>query len=432
MNQAVSAFLSKHNFVRHVDIDTVADAILHDMNLGLRGEAADEDMIRTWSNPPEASAAGKSVIVIDAGGTNFRSCLVTFDAQGKTDISFMEKTKMPGVDKELPRKEFFDQIAENLEHLKDKSDSIGFCFSYPMEITDDGDGILIGFSKEVKAPEVVGSRIGKCLKDALVEHGWKKPRRITLMNDTVAALLAGAACPDPGMKYSSYIGLILGTGLNAAYIQPAIPGVKDFPKQIVVCESGKFRSVNRSDFDVAVDRRTVKPGTFYMEKLCSGAYLGPQSLEVLKTAAAEGLFSEKCCARIAKLESMTLIEADAFLHGPYNTSSVLGAVMADVGTEKDYDCMYQLLDAVMERSARYAASILTAAVIQSGEGHNASKPVCILCNGSTYYKTHGVNERVHGYLEDVLTRERGLYWEIISRDNDITLGAAIGGLIERR
>jgi len=432
MNQAVSAFLSKHNFVRHVDIDTVADAILDDMNCGLRGEKADQDMIRTWSNPPETAAAGKSVIVIDAGGTNFRSCLVTFDPQGRADISFMEKTKMPGVEKELPRKEFFDQIASNLDHLKDKADSIGFCFSYPMEITDDGDGILIGFSKEVKAPEVVGCRIGKCLKDALSEHGWKKVRRVTLMNDTVAALLAGAACPDPGMKYSSYIGLILGTGLNAAYIQPAFTGRKAEPKQIIVCESGKFRSVNRSDFDVAVDSRTVKPGTFYMEKLCSGAYLGPQSLEAVKSAAADGLFSEKCCNRLSKLESLTLIEADSFLHGPYNTSSVLGAVMAETGTAEDYDRLYQLLDAVMERSARYAAAILTAAVVQSGEGRNASLPVCILCNGSTYYKTHCIDARVRGYLEEVLTRERGLYWEIISRDNDITLGAAIGGLIERK
>src|SRR5574344_250758 len=431
MNNAVSNFLSKHNFVRHVDIDTVAESMLDDMNRGLTGGKADEDMIKTYCNPPEKTAAGRSVIVIDAGGTNFRSCLVTFDAQGKAEISFMEKTKMPGVEKELPRKEFFDQIAANLEHLKDKSDSIGFCFSYPMEITDDGDGILLGFSKEVKAPEVVGCRVGKCLKDALAEHGWKKPRRITLCNDTVAALLAGAACPDPGMKYSSYIGLILGTGLNAAYIQPALPGKKDFPKQIVVCESGKFKSVNRSDFDIAVDSRTVKPGTFFMEKLCSGAYLGPQSLEVLKAAAAEGLLGEKCAARIAKLESMTLIEADAFLHAPYNTSSVLGAIAAETASEDDYDTVYQLLDAVMERSARYASAILTACVIQSGEGTNASKPVCILCNGSTYYKTHAISDRVHGYLEETLTRERGLYWEIISRDNDITLGAAIAGLIER-
>ena len=56
--------------------------------------------------------------------------------------------------------------------------------------------------------------------------------------------------------------------------------------------------------------------------------------------------------------------------------------------------------------------------------------MCILCNGSTYFKTHMLARRVHGYLEEVLTKGRGLYWEIISRENDITLGAAIAGLIE--
>ena len=126
MNRAVSAFLAKHNFVRHVDIDSAVDALLHDMNAGLRGQKSYQDMIRTYSNPPEQPVSGKSVIVIDAGGTNFRSCLVSFNEQGKESIDFLEKTKMPGVAKALSRSDFFDEIASNIEHLKDKADSIGF------------------------------------------------------------------------------------------------------------------------------------------------------------------------------------------------------------------------------------------------------------------------------------------------------------------
>ena len=156
MNNAAAAFLGKHNFNTHLDINSVVDAMLFDMDEGLSGRPAAEDMIKTFCNPPDRPAAGESVIVIDAGGTNFRSCLVTFDQQGKASIDFMEKTRMPGIERELNRKEFFDQFAENLEHLKDKSANIGFCFSYPMTITEDGDGVLIGFSKEIKAPEVVG------------------------------------------------------------------------------------------------------------------------------------------------------------------------------------------------------------------------------------------------------------------------------------
>ena len=94
MNNAVSAFLSSHNFVRHVDVNTVAESILDDMNRGLNGLKSDEDMIPTWCMPPKAKVVNKSVIVIDAGGTNFRSCLVTFDANGCASISEMEDEGM--------------------------------------------------------------------------------------------------------------------------------------------------------------------------------------------------------------------------------------------------------------------------------------------------------------------------------------------------
>lgn len=428
MNKTVSSFLSRHNFVNHVDVLSVAQAILDDMSNGLAGKKADEDMIKTFCNPPESSAKGKSVIVIDAGGTNFRSCLVTFDENGVPSISEMEKTKMPGVEKELSRKEFFEQLACNLEHLKNKSDRIGFCFSYPMTITEDGDGILLGFSKEVKAPEVVGSKVGECLVASLKQHGWNDIKRITLCNDTVAALLAGASMTDNVENFSSYIGFILGTGMNAAYVQPACDkcGIK---KQIIVCESGKVTSVNQSEFDRDYDKTTVKPGTFLLEKLCSGAYLGPVSWFALQSACKDGLFTDKTCAEISKLPSLTLIEMDSFLHNPRSAGNVLGKILSENGTEEDYDRVYQILDAIAERSARYAAAILTACVIKTEEGKNASKPVCILCDGTTFHKTHMIKERVNAYLDEVLTNQLGLYWKIVSCDNDITLGAAISGLI---
>ena len=53
MNNQVSAFLSAHNFVNHVDVLTVAQAILSDMRKGLKKEGADQDIIRTFCNPPE-------------------------------------------------------------------------------------------------------------------------------------------------------------------------------------------------------------------------------------------------------------------------------------------------------------------------------------------------------------------------------------------
>lgn len=429
MSYAVSAFLGKYGFVEHTDVASVADSILFDMDEGLHKRPADQDMIRTWTAKPESACTNKSVIVIDAGGTNFRSCLVTFDANGKPEISEMEKTKMPGVERELGKKEFFDQIAANLEHLKDKAECIGFCFSYPMEITQDGDGILINFSKEVKAPEVVGCQVGKCLADALVEHGWKRPKRIALLNDTEAALLAGVANAAGGKNYSSYIGFILGTGMNAAYIQPPASDIGVKKPEIIVCEVGKFCKIPRSAFDNEFDKTSTKPGTFFMEKSSSGAYLGPISFYALQYAARDGLFSQKVAEKILALQSLTLIELDSFLHTPYNTTSVLGGILAECGTEQDYARVFEILDAIVERSARLAAAILVANVVKSGEGKDPTKPVCIVCDGTTFHKTYKIAARVEGYLEEILTKQRGLSWETVAVDNDITLGAAIGGLI---
>ena len=429
MNTTVSSFLMKHNFVNHIDVLALAQGILDDMRRGLKKQGSDQDMICTFCNPPKDTAKNESVIVIDAGGTNFRSCLVTFDEKGIPVISEMEKTKMPGVERELSRKDFFEQIANNLEHLKNKADRIGFCFSYPMEIQTDGDGILLGFSKEVKAPEVIGSKVGECLKTALAQHGWNTIKRITMCNDTTSALLAGAATAGDIHRYSSYIGYILGTGMNAAYLQPDCDccGIQ---KQIIVCESGKYKNINRSDFDIEFDKTTVKPGSFYLEKQCSGAYLGPVSTIILKTAAKEGIFSTKMNEELNKLEPLTLIEMDKFLHGPFNKDCALGKLACEVATEEDLDMLYQLLDAVVERSARCSAAILTACAIQTGAGKNAAHPVCILCNGTTFYKTWMVRERTAAYLDEILTNKLGIHWEIVSAENDITLGTAISGLIE--
>ncbi len=96
---AVSAFLGRNNFMPGgSEVNSVIDAMTFDMEEGLLrdpvnppGAGPSLDMIPTWAVPPESSPKNKSVIVIDAGGTNFRSCLVTFDDAGVPVISDMKR-----------------------------------------------------------------------------------------------------------------------------------------------------------------------------------------------------------------------------------------------------------------------------------------------------------------------------------------------------
>lgn len=442
--QSAAAFLSRHGFsAAGYDVNTVTEALLYDMKASLaygNGDidsmAGSEDMIPTWGLPPSEAPKNQKIIVIDAGGTNFRSCLVTFDADGKADISELEKTKMPGIGTELGKDEFFDAIAANLDHLKNKADRIGFCFSYAMDITPDGDGKVLKFSKEIKAKAVEGSFVGACLSDALVKRGWNRPKKITLLNDTTAALLAGASTATGGRAFSSYIGFILGTGMNTAYIESEpigkIAGMKDSAgkgapeQQIVVCESGRFNKVQRSDFDRDFDKTTNTPGLYVMEKQCSGAYLGPVALIALKQAADEGLFSKPVADAIKAIEKAETKDMDMFFFAPRNSETLYGKA-ASLGNQQDADTIFTILDAFVERSARLSAALIAAAVIKSGKGTSAALPVGVVCNGTTFYKTHNLMQRFTGYLNEVLISQRHLYYELLSVENDITLGAAVAG-----
>ena len=418
MRSVTATFFESHHFpVNRADYNIVS-GLRADMNAKLGGDkTAWQDMTHTWMLPPKNPPKNQSVIVIDAGGTNFRSCLVTFDADGVPTISDFKKSVMPGVAKELGKKEFFDAISDNIDYLKNKADRIGFCFSYSMTITKDGDGIPNAFSKEIKASEVVGVPVGATLQKTLEARGWNKIARISLLNDTVAALLAGAA-ENGGKRYSSYIGFILGTGMNGAYIQPQLHGES---QQIVVCENGKFGSFARSDFDVALDKKSQHPGAYELEKCCSGGYLGPLGLEVLKTVAKDGVVSADTCAALNRLHDLSLIELDEFLHTPDKKENVIAYCCAK---DDDRAILFEILDALIERCAGYAASILAACLLQSGAG--TDERVCILCNGTTFFKTHRLRERIEAYLAEYAA---GLKYAIVSKENDITLGTAIAGLL---
>jgi hexokinase len=310
-------FLSEHK-MRAIDIDiqNIIDLFTLDMLNGLAGKESTLRMIPTYIEADNQFLTGVPVLAVDAGGTNFRSALVEFNSQGKLEITKLINSKMPGLEGEITKDEFFKIIAGYVKSNAELADRIGFCFSYPTEILPDKDGRLLQFCKEVQAPEVVGTLIGKNLLESL----GMEEKQIVLLNDTVATLLAGKSASF-GRVYDSYIGFILGTGTNTCYIESNrnISKVKNLDpakSQIINIESGNFRKVPQTDLDILFDNTTVNPGDYKFEKMFAGGYFGGLCLSTLKSAAKEGVFTSGTSSKILELDDLSSEDLNNFVLKP--------------------------------------------------------------------------------------------------------------------
>ena len=423
-------FLKRHMLAASsVDADKTLDFILSEMEKGLEEENGSSlQMIPTYVSPDDADIVpGKSVIVMDAGGTNFRTCLVTFDDNKQPVISDFQKVGMPGIKEEVSASDFYSIFADNIERLIDKSDRIGFCFSYAATITKDHDGIPIVFSKEIKAPEVIGKPLGKNLLAELERRGHDvSDKRVAVVNDTVATLLAAkAGRPD---NASSYIGFILGTGTNTAYTEKnsAIAKISEMDgREIVNVESGCL-ALELGDLDKEFVSGTKDPAKYWFEKKISGAYLGPFAAHVIEAAVKEGVLTKAFGERFKTILPLDTTRMSHYLEDCHNPDYDLVKVVGD--NEEDAAALYRIIKAVIERAGKLTAINLTAAVLRSGEGKNPRLPVVINADGTTFYKTAFLEFYTKLYLDELLEKKHGRYYEMVRIDNSPTLGAAIAGL----
>lgn len=424
----VQTFIEKHGLsAKSVNTDEILTLFRGEMKKGLKGDSS-LAMIATYVSTDADVKAGESVIVLDAGGTNFRTCLVTFDENKNPVISDFQKTGMPGVKEEVSAKEFFAILADNVERLIDKSDKIGFCFSYAAEILENHDGIPLLFSKEIKAPEVIGMPLGENLLKELKSRGYNVDnKKVSIVNDTVATLLAAkAAYPE---NASGYIGFILGTGTNTAYAEKTCNITKinksGEDRQIINVESGCLK-ISLGDLDDAFMATTKDPNSYHLEKKISGAYLGGFAALVIDKAIEEGILSADFAKKYAEIERINTTRMSHYLEMPHNTEYDL--VRCVEGNEADASALYEIIKNVIERAAKLTAINLTAAVLESGAGTEPRYPVVINADGTTFYKTEFLEFYTRLYLDEILAKANKRYFKIVNMDNSPTIGAAIAGL----
>ncbi len=413
-----------------IDMKMQCDSFLREMRKGLaEKEKSSLEMIPTYTTVDAQIQPGDKVIVLDAGGTNFRVALVTFDESLNPVISHYKKTGMPGVHHEVSAAEFFSTLADGVEPIINESDNIGFCFSYAATITPERDGIPIVFSKEIKAPEVIGKPVGASLLKELALRGYDvSHKKIAVLNDTVATLLAGKASKD-SQNYSTFIGFILGTGTNTAYIEnnSEIKKLKNLPigHQIINVESGNY-DLSVGVIDELFFQTTKDPSIYHFEKMISGAYLGAFSRIAVEKAIEEGVLSEEFGMRFKEIEPINTTRMSNYLEMPLNEQYDL---VRCITNEKDSHALYLILDSIIRRAAKLTAINLSAAVLSTQGGVDPRHPVLINADGTTFYKTEKLEFYTRMYLDMFLQKQHHRYYKIVQIDNSPIIGAAVAPLV---
>ncbi|MDY3229486.1 MAG: hexokinase [Kiritimatiellia bacterium] len=422
-------FLKDNGFIPAAEIDRQAmiGTFISEMEKGLKGEKSSLMMIPTYVGVNGKIPQGAKAAVLDAGGTNFRGGIVTIPPA----ISDKQNQPMPGTKGEVDEETFYKAFADEVKRVLPLATTkkIGWCFSYPAEATPSLDAKLVHWTKNIQAPAIVGQYVGA---ELLKRLGGGE---IAIVNDTVATLLAAKAT-EGDKTYSSYIGFILGTGTNSAYVEKnknilKLEGADADGSMIINAESGGFDKIETSAFDKAADAKTGNPGVHIFEKLIAGAYLGPIGLEIYKAAAKAGMFSAKAAAAIGGLGALETMDFDNFCaeFKKEGRDNVLDSIFADADDAK---LARRLGIPVFERAAVLTAIHLAAFVIKSGEGNDPAAPVAINADGSTYYKTRAIpfDATVRKELDDMLVNRRNIHYAITPQVDDAPMvGAGIAAML---
>ncbi len=395
-SKAAWDFLTRHG-MRPDTVQPARDAekMMREMELGLAGAGGSLPMIPTYLSDAGEIPMGEAVAVIDAGGTNFRCGLVRFTEAG-CQVEELRKWRMPGIGAPASWEDFIRFTADAITPLMDRTDRIGFCFSYSADITPEMDGRVQRIDKEVVIEGCEGQLVGASLLAELSRRGITG-KRIVILNDTVAVLLGGLAS---GLERGGCaVGQVSGTGTNTCCSLPEKRigklGRSGERRMIVNLESGMYDGIPQGDFDRELDESSHNPGLKRFEKLTAGVYLGELCHRMLQAAAREGLLSAGSGEKIQKLGWIDSAVIDAW---------GMGERLEEISDNPEDAAFVQTIcRAMFERSARCMCTNLAAILLLSGE-----KSAGICAEGSLVQKGRVYHPILEKLIQEELREKLGL------------------------
>ncbi|KAM0868894.1 hypothetical protein ACQ4PT_041016 [Festuca glaucescens] len=236
-----------------------------------------------------------------------------------------------------------DEGPSNKVVLGGKQRELGFTFSFPVRQTSVASGTLIKWTKEFAVDDAVGEDVVAQLQTAMEKQGVNM-RVSALINDTVGTLAA-----DSYNDEDVVIGVILGTGSNAAYVEKA----NAIPK---------------------LNGELPESGNMVFEKLISGLYLGDIVRRVLlKIAMQCSIFGDVDHTKLRSHFVLRTPDVSAMHHDETPDLRIVAKKLA--GNLKIADTSFEtrkmvveICDIVTTRSARLAAAGIVGIIRKIGRG----------------------------------------------------------------
>jgi len=395
------------NYVLSVIEKRLRDA----MEKGLKEKTHNEASVKCFPTFVRELPTGKEhgkFLALDLGGTNFRVLVIDI-AENKFDM----QSKVYSMEQDITRgagEELFDYIVDCLasfmkeQGIENEVLPLGFTFSFPCKQKGLASGELIVWTKGFTASGVVGNDVVTLLENAILKRDDIKVDITALLNDTTGCLMS-CAWQHPECK----IGLIIGTGTNACYIEHVneiemidrdneeLSEEEQHHEMVINTEWGAFGDKGEIDFlrtkwDKAVDQASLNPGRQTFEKLISGMYMGEIVRQVVLDLVEKKLiFENQSLDRLkvaGKFESkyVSMVESD-----PVGVFDKCREVLIELGMEnvsnEDCSTLRYVCECVSRRAGFMVAAGCTALLKKMNR-----KDVTIAVDGSLFrYHPHFAN-----------------------------------------
>ncbi|OQR78718.1 hypothetical protein BIW11_00258, partial [Tropilaelaps mercedesae] len=306
----------------------IKEVFINELELGLQKNPKRQSSLQMENTflpgLPNGTEHGE-FLALDLGGTNFRVIHVVLKKNVSLPEYFIKYYSVPESTRLGPGEFLFDFLASCIDDFLTERDlcarklNLGFCFSFPMTQEALNKGILVSWTKSFNCSGVVGNDAVQMLKEALDRKGVSTVNIVAVVNDTTGTLVKGAY-----VDHNCFIGMILGTGSNACYLEK----VENMPKYeehlsaikevVVDIEWGAFGdngvlNFMKTEFDNAVDSNSLLVGSFTFEKMFSGKFLGELVRNVLVKLIREGLlFDGRASETLLTQQTFTTADVSAF------------------------------------------------------------------------------------------------------------------------